>query len=66
MSSLQEMEAHKGMDKPSLGETGVVFAGVLVPGMRSRIKVPRTLLCMVVGCSTSTAGDLVSIIGQGL
>lgn len=43
MSSLQEMEAHKGMDKPSLGETGVVFAGVLVPGMRSRIKVPRTL-----------------------
>lgn len=44
MSSLQEMEAHKGMDRPSLGETGVVFAGVLVPGMRSRIKVPRTLL----------------------
>ena len=44
MSSLQGMEAHKGMDKPSLGETGVVFAGVLVPGMRSRIKVPRTMV----------------------
>jgi len=39
MSSLQEMEAHKGMDKPSLGETGVPFAGVLVPGMGSRMKV---------------------------
>lgn len=67
MSSLQEMGAHKGMDKPSLGETGVPFAGVLVPGMGSRMKVnvPR-LGWAGLGCSTSTAGDLVSIIGQGM
>jgi hypothetical protein len=32
MSSLQEMEAHKGMDKPSLGETGVPLQGFLCLG----------------------------------